>query len=887
MKRKLLSFMALSLFAVGCQSSFVHEVTKSDNGVVIQKDSLLIRVEVIDNGIVHVTKSVAGAPESTIPDYVTVLEPQGVKWSMRSKSDEVVIMTPELKVTIDADGIISYQKADGKHLVSESNEVTYIDPSKSTGNAVSQSFTVGDEALFGLGQYQSGIMNWKNVSVRMEQFNQEVAIPFLMSTNNYGIYWNNYSITDFNKAENEIIFGKELVDAKPIEVVKQSSTTTSSKPTTHTETENVIQAKSKIKDAAKVREAKFTPDQTGYYTFFVKSNNTNRMRGDIKLLVDGDPVINYTTIWVPTTYSGKKYLEAGKEYDMTFYNTGASIPGQVFYNKPDYNKTVFSSDYGSSIDYYIVAGDSPADVLALNNKLTGNAPMFNRKAYGFWQCRERYHDQAELLENAYEMRKREIPVDMIIQDWFYWPDGQKGPEWDRAKYPDAAAMAKEVHDLNMEIMVSVWPEVSNESVLKTYGVTDRRIGGKPALDVYDDKVGEAFYQMLSDSMFHNGINSIWLDGSEPSARPSVDAKTAVGDFGEVANTYSLRVSEAVYNGKRKEYPNERPVNLTRSAFVGQQRYGMVTWSGDTAGTWEQFEEQITAGVNFTMAGVPYWTHDIGGFFRDANSMNPIYDNQYTNPEYVELLARWFQFGAFCPIFRIHGYVSETEIWRYGAEFEAMARKFIETRYQLLPYIYSQAWGVTSKGRTLMSPVAYHYPHDKNTWIMKDQIFFGESMMVCLVTDYEQREKNIYLPKDIWYDFWTGEKMNEQCGRTLVDTPFDSTPIYVRGGSIIPIGPKLQYADEPTEEPTLIRVYPGKDGEYTLYLDDNFTNDYERGVYSEVEFTYSEGRGELTISKGEGDYIDFTANPMTFVVEMVGQDGDQTVAFDGSNKKVKF
>ncbi|MFI3293166.1 MAG: TIM-barrel domain-containing protein [Rikenellaceae bacterium] len=882
MKKQLVSLMALSLFAVGCQG-FAYEVEKSDTGVVIHKDSLLIGVEVIDDAIVHVTKSIAGAPESKIPDYVTVLEPQGVQWKMKKSSGKVIITTAELKVSIDEDGVISYENKNGKELVAETNDVTYIDPSKSSGSAVSQSFTVGNEALFGLGQYQSGIMNWKHVPVRMEQFNQEVAIPFLMSTKNYGILWNNYSITDFNKAENEITFeGKAVVatsekEAAPI-VAKNNS---------HTETENVIQAKAKIKEAANVRETTFTPDQTGYYTFFVKSDNANRMRGDIKLIIDGDHVIDYTTIWVPTTYSGIKYLQAGKEYAVEFHNTGAKIPGQVFYNKPDFNKTVFSSDYGSTIDYYVVAGDSPAEVLALNNKLTGFAPMFERKAYGFWQCRERYHDQKELLTIANEMREREVPVDVIIQDWFYWPDGKKGPEWDRKKYPDAAAMAKEVHDLNMKIMVSVWPEVSNEEVLDTYGVKDRRIGGKPALDVYDDAVGATFYKMLSDSMFHNGINSIWLDGSEPSARPGIKSETAVGEFGEVANVYSLKVSEAVYNGKRNEYPNERVMNLTRSAFSGQQRYGMATWSGDVAATWEQLEEQVSAGVNFTMAGVPYWTHDIGGFFRDSKSMNPIYDNQYTNPEYIELLARWFQFGAFSPIFRIHGYVSETEIWNYGEEFEDMARKFIDLRYQLLPYIYSAAWKVTSEGNTLMSPVVFHYPHDKNTWILKDQIMFGESLMVCVVTEYEQRQKTVYLPKDIWYNFWDNTLMPEKCGKTVVSTPFDQTPIFVKGGSIIPFGPKLQYADQPTNEPMRIKVYPGKDGEYTLYLDDNVTNDYEKGIYSEVNFAYTEATREFTITKGNGDYIDFASSPMTFVVEIVGRRDTQTVSFAGEELKIKL
>ncbi len=870
--------ITLSCFGVGCSSPFVLPMEETPNGVQITHEDVVINIEVIDDAIVRVTKQLANYETPEIPDYVGLMQPQGVKWSLKENGDKLTIKSSKVEVIVDSEGVIEYQTPSGKHYVGETPEMTYINKESIDNNMVSQSFTVGDEALYGLGQYQSGIMNWKHVPNRLEQFNQEVAIPFFVSTNNYGIYWNNYSVTDFNQPQHEIEFTTKATLAKGTDVVNVPNP----------DVENVIQAKSKIKDPTNIRTTTFTPSKSGLYTFMVVSDKANRMRGNIRLVIDGDPVINYNTVWVPTTYSGIKEMEAGREYAIEFENSGSKIAGNVYYNEPDYNMTAFTSTGGYKIDYYIMVGESPAEVLALNHKLTGQTPMFSHKTYGFWQCRERYHNQDELLENAREMRKREIPVDMIIQDWFYWPEGTKGCEWDRAKYPDPKAMAEETASLNMNIMVSVWPEIINDPMLEKYDLKERKLGGINHLDFYDKTVGPNYYRMLSDSMFHFGINSIWLDGTEPNRKPKDNWITGVGlPFRDVANPYSLLVTKAMYEGKRAEYPTERVVNLARSGFTGQQKYGNVVWSGDVGSTWEQFNEQISAGLNFTMAGLSYWSHDIGGFFRDSKSMNPTYDDQYTNKEFIELMARWFQFGAFSPIFRIHGYVSETEIWRYGSEFEQMARKFIDLRYKLLPYIYSEAWQVTQRGHLLMAPLAYYYPQDKNVWGIDDQMFFGESIMACFVTEYQQYEKEIYLPEGEWFDFWSGEKM-AQNGMVKVASAFDTTPLFVKAGAILPLGPKVQYADQPTDEPTTIRVYPGEDGAYTLYIDDYTSYDYEKGEYSQIEFSYSDSKRELTIAKGEGEYIDFASSPMTFVVEMVGsEDSTQKVKFDGKTLNIKL
>lgn len=868
-----LSILILTVFS--CQSKFKYAIEKSDNSVTIHQDSTIINVEIVDDAIIHVNKMKQGAEPTDIPDYVTVLEPQGVDWKFEETAERIIISTKKVKVFINSDATIEYETTDSKSLLAETNENTFINTAKTANHTVSQGFVAGDEGLYGLGQFQSGIMNWKNVPIRLQQYNQEIAIPFVVSTKGYGIYWHNYSLTDFNNPKNEI----EFEPSKNVQSTKEEQV-----QPVDGEKENVAAYASKEAEKKNIRETIFTPTKTGEYTFLALSDNKGRMRGTINVSIGGDDIINYSTIWMPRRYSGKKYLEAGKEYKVVFQNTGAKILGKLFYNEPDFNKTVFSSIAGNAIDYYFVHGDNPSQVISNYQELTGKAPMFDKKAYGFWQCRERYHNQEELLENAREMRERKIPFDNIVQDWFYWPKGTKGPEWDRVKYPDPDAMVDELTKLNLNLMVSVWPEVKNKPLEEKYGLT--KIESSNYVDIYDPKVSEQFYRALSDSMFHKGVKSIWLDGTEPEGVNNTKVNTAVGPYEEVQNPYSLLVTKSMYEGRREEYPMERVFNLTRSAYAGQQRYGATSWSGDVEASWEQLSEQIAAGLNFTMAGVPYWTHDIGGFFRDSKSINPQYDSQYTNPEYIELLTRWFQFGTFSPIFRIHGYVSETEIWRYGKEFEDVARKFIDLRYELMPYIYSEAWKVTNQSKLMMAPLVYQYPNDKSTWGIKDQFFFGESMMICNITEYKQRSKDVYMPKGSWYNFWTDQKI--EGNQTLnVKTPLNETPIFVKAGSILPLGPKVQYATQKTEEPMVIKIYPGEDAEYVLYYDDNESYNYEKDTYSEIVLSYSEASKTLKLKKGVDNYMNFEDLPQRFIVQIAGEKKFEMILFEGVETEVNF
>ncbi len=844
-KNSLLLIFGITLSLIGCKSYKVDET-----GIDIAVSGGNLRIDVMNPSCFHIVKLKEGDTLSS-PRYAVVAEPAKTSFSVYKEEGKTVLSTQLMNLLIGKDGLIEYRDKSGKFLLAELPDTLAAVPDSLARYAVSQSFTCGEEAVYGLGQYQDGLMNFKNVPLRLKQFNQIIAVPFMVSTNHYGILWDNEGITDFNPPSLEIRFDS-LVDEK-----------------------------------ANIRKAWFTPRVSGLYSFFMESPNPekNRFRGPVLLTAGGDTIIHYETIWVPDCLSGQAYLETGERYEMTFQNSNSQTPGKILYNRPDYDKSVFSSYTGEGVDYYFVYGEDPSAVIHGYRMLTGRAPMFSKPVYGFWQCRERYHTQQELLENARGYRERNIPADNIVQDWNYWPEGTWGPEWDHSRYPDPAGMCDELADMNLNLMVSVWPRIENEALEEKYDLGNYKYPHSTYLDFFNPEVRKNYYRMLKDSMFNLGVDYIWLDGTEPEQYPQ-EAETWAGPFDRVADAYSLMVTRSVYEGKRKDYPGQRVFNLTRSAFAGQQRYGAASWSGDVLSSWEQLSEQIPGGLNFCMAGIPYWTTDIGGFFRDTLSLNPHFNDQYQDPEYIELLSRWFEYGTFCPVFRIHGYKSKTEIWRYGKNFENLARKYIGLRYRLLPYIYSEAWQVTSAGRIMMRPLSYEYPADAKTWNIKDQFFFGRSLMVCPVTRYQARNRRVYLPSGVWYDFRNGEKITG--GREVtVPAPLDDMPVFVRGGSIIPLGPRLQYALEKSSQPVEIRIYPGADADFALYLDDGNTNEYLNGNYSVIRLSYSEKTSTLVIGGDEGSFVDYQTAPLQFIVTVTGKDVRKEISYDGNREEISL
>jgi alpha-D-xyloside xylohydrolase len=399
------------------------------------------------------------------------------------------------------------------------------------------------------------------------------------------------------------------------------------------------------------------------------------------------------------------------------------------------------------------------------------------------------------------------------------------------------------------------------------------------LDYFNPETRKAYWHTLKTNMFDYGVDSWWMDAVEPEndALKGEITHAGPGDFYRL--TYPLMVSRAVYEGQRGTTSEKRVCILTRSAFLGQQRYGIINWSGDIAGDWDAYRRQIVAGLNYCISGMPYWTTDIGGFFRPAN--------QYTDENFEELLIRWFQWGAFNPIFRNHGYMTETEPWKYGETLENNVRKILNLRYRLMPYIYSVAWGVTKNGSTMMRPLVMDFRKDTTALNCRYEYMFGKSILVSPVTEPGMDTWDVYLPVEAgWYDFWTG-KFYTGGHYIETDAPLNKIPLFVKTGSIVPIGPEVQYSKEETWDNLEIRLYEGINGEFTLYEDENDNYNYEKGMYSTITFSWDDSNRILTIQDREGSFPGMLQERQ-FNIRLVSKDhGTGMNGVDEYVKQVKY
>jgi alpha-D-xyloside xylohydrolase len=560
----------------------------------------------------------------------------------------------------------------------------------------------------------------------------------------------------------------------------------------------------------------------------------------------------------------------------------------------------FHSETGEAVDYYFIYGPAPAQVIAQYREFTGAAPLLPRWAYGFWQCRERYASQQQLLDTAAEFRNREIPVDVLVQDWQYWGKyGWNAMRFDERDYPDPAEMMSSLHRQNIHLIISVWPKfgadtaVDQEMKDARLVLTSAASTGEPGetketenwADLFNPAAQKLFWTDINRNLFASGLDGWWLDASEPEGDPLKDDRTFLGPGKNVRNAFPLFETSAVYDGQRATNPDKRVVILSRSAYTGQQRNGSISWSGDISGSWETLRRQIPAGLSFGMTGFPYWTTDIGGFFRPMD--------QYTSADYQELLVRWFQFGAFCPIFRIHGFHSETEMWKYGPEVDKILTQSDQLRYRLLPYIYSAAWGVTDRGQILMKALPFEYPNDPALRDVGDQFLFGDSLLVNPVTQKGATTRRVVLPAGAdWVDFWTGQTYRG--GQTIVaDAPLDRIPMLAKGGSIVPLGPVVQSAAE-AQDPLEIRVYPGKDADFELYEDGGDGYAYEKGARATIHLHWDNRRDVLSIADRSGTFPGMRAK-ITFRIVLVkqghgvgaGADSgfDRSVSYDGHQMRI--
>ena len=551
---------------------------------------------------------------------------------------------------------------------------------------------------------------------------------------------------------------------------------------------------------------------------------------------------------------------------------------------------VLRSEAGGGIDYDFIYGPSLDDVVAGYRHLTGDAPMMARWTWGLLQSKEHYATQQEVLDVAAKYRSLGAPLDGVIQDWFYWKPGEWGSHvMDPARYPDPAAMNTSLHKDHVHTMISVWARFDKglenaDELEKIGGLFPRTSNVYPAgegrwYDAYSPAARDLYWRQIMRTLGKEGWDGWWLDASEAELSGNWGEmrglQTAAGPGEVVYNAYPLLHTTGVHDGMRRDIPGKRVFILTRSAFAGQQRNGAITWSGDTFGSWDNFRRQVPEALNFSLSGIPYWSADIGGFF----SGDP------KDPEYAELFTRWYEFGVFNPMFRVHGTSHAKEIWQFTPEIGKILLDYDRLRYRLIPYIYSLSWDVTHRGGTMMRPLVMDFRDDPYVATIGDEYSFGRGLLVAPVIEKGAQVRTVYLPGKLpWYDFWTGNPINP--GQTIAaKAGLDTIPLFAQGGTILPLGPAVQYADERSSEPMEIRVYPGADGRFELYDDEGDGYGYQRGQYATIELRWNDAAHQFTLGKRHGKFPGMPSRINFKVVCGSGQHADQSSAavYTGSGR----
>ena len=611
-------------------------------------------------------------------------------------------------------------------------------------------------------------------------------------------------------------------------------------------------------------------------------------------------------------------------------------------------ETSFRSEVGDCVDYYFMYGKNADGVIAQVRSLTGQAPMFPLWTYGYWQSKERYKSQKEVVDVVRKYRELGIPLDGIIQDWQYWGHNYlwNAMDFQNPTFNNPQKMIEDVHAMNAHMAISIWSSFGPmtkpyreldkkgmlfnfttwpQSGLESWSPNMEYPSGVRVYDAYNPEARDIYWKYLNDGIFKLGMDAWWMDSTEPDHldwKPEdMDTKTYLGSFRKVRNAYPLMTVGGVYDHQRAVTSDKRVFILTRSGFLGQQRYGVNVWSGDVASTWESFRNQIPAGLNFSLCGIPHWNSDIGGFFAGHYNKSWNDDSASKNPLYQELYVRWLQFGTFNPMMRSHGTDVYREIYKFGKKGEPVydaIEKMIGLRYSLLPYIYSTSWEVSNRQSSFMRALMMDFVDDRKVWDINDEYMFGKSLLVAPIahaqytpeavvkvseeegwnrdgakktkTDaavdfMETKSTNIYLPAGtLWYDFWTNEK--HEGGKEITkETTLDVIPLYVKAGSIIPVGPQVQYATEKPWDHLELKVYAGANGNFILYEDEFDNYNYEKGAYTEIPISWNNASRKLTIGARKGAYEGMLKN-RKFTVTL--QDGTQkNVDYNGKAISVRF
>jgi len=920
---------------------------RTDNGVIIRLDDdsfrpgQAVRLIVVNERIIRVSSVPFGEfPETT--SLMAVERPDAnMEFTIEKGAGHVTLSTSLLSAEVSLlTGAVSFTDNDGTLFLTEKEDggrsFMPVMAMGEKGYTIRQQFeSYPDEAIYGLGANQTSFMNLKGKDADLFQYNTLAVVPFIISNRNYGILWDNNSRTKYGDIRdwNELSSLK-LYDSQGAEngltATYADRKTGKQVFTTRNEREISYQF---IPDLAgfpegfnpgegKVTwEGAFETDTTGVFKFMFNSAGYARLWIDGRLLFD-----RWRQCWNASASYFTLNLEQGRRYPLKieWIPDGGESYIALRYLTPldddEQQRISFWSEVADQIDYYFISGENMDEVISGYRTVTGKAPVMPEWAMGFWQSRQRYTNQEELLDVVREYRKRNIPFDNIVLDWQYWPADKWGDhQFDVTRFPDPDGMIRTLHDdLNARIMISVWPKyyvgTENYEAMKSKGYLymrnvemERRdwIGYLSTFyDAFNADARTAFWNQINIALYSRGIDAWWLDATEPditSNLPMEERKammnpTALGSADRYFNAYSLVQAQGVYEGQRATDPENRVFILTRSAFAGLQRYSAANWSGDIAARWHDMAAQIPCGLNMSMSGIPWWTMDIGGFSVESRYHNP---SPADLDEWRELMTRWHQYGAFVPLFRSHGEFPFREIYNTAPDNHIAYKTMIEynrLRYRLMPYIYSLAGQAWLNDYTIMRGLTMDFSLDTEVFDIADQYMFGPSLMVNPVTEYKVRSRKVYLPSAYgWYDVRTGR---HYAGGTVVeaDAPYEWMPLFAREGSLIPTGPDIQYTGEKEADPLTLWVYAGADGAFELYEDEGDNYNYEDGAYTLIPLTWNEAERTLTIGKREGEYRGML-HERTINVIMVsenravkldfGRPPDKSVKYSGEEIKVRF
>lgn len=951
------AFTIAALLFASCKNSMVNV---TDRGVVVrvknaEKKSTVpkfVRLEVEGEKIIRVTATTANSFATTQSLIVTDRE-VNTPFNVEQKGDTVTVATAAIKADVlvstgevtfsDAEGniLLQEQKGGGKTFAPYETKQINVKGNENTykGWTTRTVFESPDnEAFYGLGQHQADEWNYKGKNEELFQYNTKVSIPFVVSSRNYGLLFDSYSLCRFGNPEDYKQLQK-IFTLYDKEGKAGALTGTYTSPDAETLVrredslyfENLKSAKNlpkfPLEKAKVVYEGQIEPQESGEYKF------SHYYSGYQKVYIDGKDVYTedvagtgsneqtiWRTAWNPNARKFSVNLEKGKKYSFKLVwepDGGEAYCGLRAYapvNAEEQNKLSFWSEMTQQLDYYFMAGENADEVISGYRTLTGKAQIMPDWLLGYWQSRERYKTQDEILDALKGFRSRNLPIDNIVMDWNYWKlDSWGSFEFDRERFSNPKAMIDTIHTNNAKIMISCWPkyyltvdnykELNEKGMIYQQSVKDSLsdwLGFKYAFyDAYDPEARKIYWRQLYEKLGTIGMDAWWMDASEPNVRDCTDMEyrkllcgpTKMGSSDEFFNAYSIVNAEAIYDGQRGyetaglehdskwlqenakwnqrgfgnsfSPDNKRVFLLTRNGFASQQRYSTATWSGDIGSRWEDMKAQITAGLNFSISGVPYWSQDVGGFSVEKRyeAAQRLFDETGAEnndlKEWRELNVRWHQLGMWAPIYRAHGQFPFREPWNIAPEgtpaYEAI-KHCLELRYRLMPYIYSIAADVHYNDYTIMRPLVMDFGKDVNTHNIGYQFMFGPAFMVNPIFTYKARAREVYFPKDnIWYDFYTGKIVSAGMETQNIAAPYSNIPVFVRGGSIIPFGPKIEYTLHKPADILRIYVYEGANGKFTLYEDEGVNYGYEAGRFSKIRFEYDDRTRTLTIADRQGNY----------------------------------